>query len=68
MPFIVRWIASRSSSFASSPCIPWLIREITSAPNGAWPFSVDRTASAMPVRRFINVPTTVVVPRSNATP
>ena len=48
--------------------MPWLIREMTSAPKGACPFRVERTASAMPVRRFIKVPTTVVVPRSKATP
>ena len=44
------------------------MREITSAPKGAWPLRVERTASAIPVRRFIKVPTTVVVPTSKATP
>src|SRR6266852_5561969 len=57
-----------SSSRLSWPFIAWLIREMTSAPKGAWPLRVERTAAAIPVRRFINVPTSVVVPTSNATP
>ena len=57
-----------SSWIASGPFMPWLMREITSAPNGAWPLRVDRTEAAMPVRRFISVPTSVVVPTSKATP
>ena len=42
----------------------WLMREMTSAPKGACPLSVEWTAAAMPVRRFIRVPTSVVVPTS----
>src|SRR2546428_549027 len=53
---------------ASCPFIAWLIREMTSAPKGAWPLSVELTAAAMPVRRFIKVPTSVVGPTSNTTP
>ena len=60
--------AAWSSWIASRPAMPWLMREITSAPKGAWPLSVESTDAAMPVRRFISVPTRVVVPTSNATP
>ena len=41
-------------------------REITSAPNGCWRFSIERTASGWPVARSSSVATTVVVPRSKA--
>ena len=66
--FIVFTTAACSSLTASGPFMPWLMREMTSAPNGAWPLSVELTAAAMPVRKFMSVPTRVVVPTSNAMP
>ncbi len=45
-----------------------LIRVITSAPNGCCLFSMDATASGVPVDRSRSVATTVVVPRSKAIP
>ena len=39
---------------------------ITSAPNGCWRLSIERTAAGVPVSRSSSVATTVVVPRSNA--
>ena len=66
--FIVLTTAACSSRTASGPSMAWLMREMTSAPNGAWPFRVELTAAAMPVRRFMSVPTSVVVPTSNAMP
>ena len=45
-----------------------LIRVITSAPNGCCAFSVDSTATGVPVDRSSRVATTVVVPRSKAMP
>ena len=65
---MVEITASCSSWIASGPFMPWLIREMTSAPKGAWPLSVEVTEAAIPVRRFMRVPTRVVVPTSNATP
>ena len=65
---MVETTAVCSSRMESGPFMPWLMREITSAPNGACPLRVDRTDAAIPVRRFISVPTSVVVPTSNATP
>ena len=41
---------------------------MTSAPKRAWEFSAVRTASTRPVRRSSNCATSVVVPRSTATP
>jgi hypothetical protein len=43
-----------------------LMRVITSPPNGCCLFSMDATATGVPVPRSSNVATTVVVPRSKA--
>ena len=45
-----------------------LILVITSAPNGCCLFSMDSTATGVPVDRSSSVATTVVVPRSKAMP
>ena len=55
-----------SASSASGSSIVADTREITSAPNGCWRFSIERTASGWPVARSSRFATTVVVPRSNA--
>ena len=39
---------------------------MTSAPNGCWRLSIERTATGVPVARSSSVATTVVVPRSKA--
>ena len=57
---------ARAASVAGSIMIA-LIRVITSAPNGCCLFSIEATASGVPVARSSSVATTVVVPRSNAT-
>ena len=56
----------RSSACRSS--IVAEMREMTSAPNGCWRFSIDATATGVPVARSSSVATTVVVPRSKAMP
>src|SRR6478609_2659400 len=55
----------RRGSAASSSIVAEM-REITSAPNGCCLFSIDATATGVPVPTSISVATTVVVPRSNA--
>ena len=58
--------ASRSRSSASASSIVAEMRVITSAPNGCWRLSIERTATGVPVPTSSSVATTVVVPRSNA--
>ena len=65
-PFIVSCARCCSISSASGSIIVADTREITSAPNGCWRFSIERTASGWPVARSSSVATTVVVPRSKA--
>ena len=62
----VSWARAWSASSAPSSSIVADTREITSAPNGCWRFSIDSTAIGWPVSRSSSVATTVVVPRSNA--
>ena len=57
-------VCSRPS--ASGSIIVALIREITSPPKGCCLFSIDVTATGVPVVTSSSVATTVVVPRSNA--
>jgi hypothetical protein len=56
--------AARSRSSAVGSIIVALIREMTSPPNGCCLFSIDWTATGVPVSRSRSVATTVVVPRS----
>ncbi len=62
--------AARAWSLSSAPgsIIVALILVITSAPNGCCLFSVEATATGVPVPRSSRVATTVVVPRSKAMP
>ena len=50
----------------SGSSIVALIRVMTSPPNGCWRFSIDATATGVPVATSRRVATTVVVPRSKA--
>ena len=51
---------------ASGSIIVALIRVMTSPPKGCCALSIEATASGVPVPTSSSVPTTVVVPRSNA--
>ena len=62
----VSWARVCSISSASGSVIVAETREITSAPNGCWRLSIERTATGWPVDRSSSVATTVVVPRSKA--
>ena len=64
----VSWASCCSLSSAPGSIIVALILVITSAPNGCCLFSVDSTATGVPVDRSSRVATTVVVPRSKARP
>ncbi len=60
----VSWASRVSVPMAAGSIMIALIRVITSAPNGCCLFSMDATASGVPVDRSRSVATTVVVPRS----
>ena len=64
----VAWAAARSRPSASGSSMVAEIRLITSPPYGCCLLSIDATAPGVPVSRSSRVATTVVVPRSNATP
>ncbi len=64
----VSWARCCSLSSAPGSIMVALILVITSAPNGCCLFSVDSTATGVPVDRSSRVATTVVVPRSKAMP
>jgi len=64
----VSWASCCSLSRAPGSIMVALILVITSAPNGCCLFSVDSTATGVPVDRSSRVATTVVVPRSKAMP
>ena len=63
---IVSCTRIRNAPSASGSIIVAEIRVITSAPNGCWRFSSERTATGCPLSRSSSVATTVVVPTSKA--